>query len=664
MSLVFRVLLLGSFSILSLHARLNSHSKLNAESTSTSSDESSFSPRRLQYSEDQSRYMVWDFSENIIPKTISGVRANEMFGSSVAIWDQYMVIGASGDRSREFASGATYVYSKELNSDGTYYWVYVEVLEPWDGAEGDNFGCAVDLHLYTLVIGANMHDEGGQDTGAAYLYECYNNAHHHQEDHGRKDEEMQRRWYLAAKLQPEGGSPQDYFGSTVATQGNFTAVGAYGSDVMATFSGAVYIWRKTWHQDDPHHPWEWIYDEVITPSDGQRYDYFSSSIAISGTTLVVGATGVDEGETYKAGAVYVFLNTYDDSADDGLSYQLLSKLTPGSSGVIYENFGQSVAIWGDNLIVGAPNALAGGEAAAGAFYSYGFDQYSKPYFIERVEPQFPTAGAHCGYSIDLYRDLAAVGCPNATGHGSVYVYTEVSPLTTPSTKNIHWLYEAQKQVGDKVKNMYGHTVSVYDDTVAVGAYMAMNAVGTAYMYTGRKKIYQDLFVNETDDGVVGTDDDEVDFIEEIEDAFVAFEEAHPQETKLIVLMLFLVVLTGVTLLDRRRRESLEENAKNNRQKAQYELANMDSSHTGSSYEASERRNASISSSIRAGESSHSSATYSPAATTTSRGPSQRVRDLAAAGLMAKSSQKYTPLVSSTRNPVRGSSDSPAPDAGQ
>lgn len=653
---VFRVLLLGSLSILSLHARLNSKRILSEE------DGSTFPPRRLQYSDDESRYMVWDFSDNIIPKTISGVRANEMFGSSVAIWDQYMVIGASGDRSREFASGATYVYSKELNSDGTYYWIYVEVLEPWDGAEGDNFGCAVDLHLYTLVIGANMHDEGGQDTGAAYIYECYNNAHHHQEDHDHKDEEMQRRWYLAAKLQPDDGLPQDYFGSTVATQGNFTAVGAYGSDIMATFSGAVYIWRKTWLHEDPHHPWEWIYDEVITPSDGQRYDYFSSSIAISGSILVVGATGVDEDEKYKVGAVYAFHNTYDDSADDGLSYQLLSKLTPGASGVTYENFGQSVAIWGDNLVVGAPNALAGGKDGAGAFYSYGFDQYNKPYFIERVEPQFPSSGAQCGYSIDIYRDLAAMGCPNATGQGAVYVYTEVSPLTTPSTKNIHWLYEARKQVGNKVKNMYGHTVSVYDDTVAVGAYLDMNAVGTAYMYTGSKKIYQDLFINETDDGIISTDDDETDLIDEIEDAFVSFEKAHPQETKLIVLMLFVIVLTGVTLLDRRRRDMQEQNSNNDRHKAQYELTSMDSSHAGPSFTASERRSDAISSSIRAGESSHSSATYSRTPTSTSRGPSQRVRDLAAAGLMAKSSQKYTPLVSSTHNPVRGSSGSPGPDA--
>ena len=655
--------------MLSLHARLSGRTERVSERVSEGVSEgvSTDTSRQLQYSsndgsDSSDRYMVWDFSENNIPKKITGVRANEMFGSSVSIWDQYMVVGAAGDRSREFASGATYVYSKEIGSDGNYYWEFVEVLEPWDGEEGDNFGCAVDLHLYTLVIGANMHDEGGQDTGAAYIYECYNNAdHHRQDDHNKKEgEEMQRRWYLAAKLQAEDGLPQDYFGSTVATQGNFTAVGAYGSDIIATYSGAVYVWRKTWMLDDPHHPWEWIYDEMITPSDGQRYDFFGSSLAIYDAKLVVGALGVDDEELYKVGAVYVYHNTYDDSADDGFSYRLLSKLTPGSAGVTYENFGQSVSLWDNNLVVGAPNAVANGIDGAGAFYSYGFDMYSKPYLIEKVLPKFPSKDAHCGYSVDVFRDLAAMGCPNASGYGSVYLYTEVSPLTTPSTKNIHWLFEARKQVLTTGGDMFGHTVSVYDDTAAVGAFKAQSGMGAAFMYTGRKKIYQDLFVNETDDGSENGDDgdDSIDFIEDIEDALMAFEEAHPKETKLIVFIMFVVVLTGVTLMDRRRRGVQEDSSNEHLRRASYELTNLDSTHDSGSFDGT-----SVSSDAYS-TSSHSGTTYSPTssvADTTSRGPSQRVRDLAAAGLMAKPSQRYA----SVRNPIAtGSGISSAPESNQ
>lgn len=644
MNLAF-TLLLSSLSITQLYGQLVSSS---AGTESTGVDFT----RRLQFDEDDTpqedtRYKVWDFSEDLIPRKVVGVRYDEMFGSSVSIWDQYMVVGAPGDRNREFASGAVYVYSKAVNSDGSYYWDFLEILEPWDGAEGDGFGAAVDLHLYTLVVGASMHDSHGQDAGAAYIYECYNNNPHHH--HEEEEDEIQRRWYLAAELKPEEGRPQDYFGSAVATQGNFTAVAAYGSDIMATFSGAVFIWRKTWTQMDPHHPWQWVYDEMLAPSDGQRYDHFGTSLAIFGNRLVVGANGVDENDHYKVGAVYVYHNTYDDSATDGVSFQLLSKLTPGSRGVTYESFGQSVSLWGNNLVVGAPNAAAQGITGAGAFYSFGFDKYNKPYFIEKVLPQQPSLNAHCGFSVDLYEDLAAIGCPNASTHGSVHLFTEVSSLTTPSTKNIHWLFESQKKVSDEQRPMFGHAVSVYDDMVTVGAYMASSSLGATYTYVGKKKVYQDLFANETDDDEVEVEDDDEgaeDFIEEMEEMLVAFEEAHPRETKVLVLGLFLVVLAAVSSIDRRRRggaDLFRGRQDSYTQAASYELTALESSHGAGSSSVScsdEQAWGDRGSPLASG--SPSKITFSPMSTgggsassgDTGRGSSQRVRDLAAAGLLA------------------------------
>ena len=649
MALSYVLLLITSCCIVSLNARLSSSGKsmVMVEEDANIAEEAitAYPPRQLQYSTtDESRYMVWDFSEKTNPLKFPGVRADEMFGSAVSVWDEYMVVGASGDRSREFASGAVYMYSKQAYSDGSYYWEFLEVLEPWDGAEGDNFGVAVDLHLYTMVVGANMHDEHGQDAGAAYIYECYNNAaHHHDEHHKEEQDEMQRMWYLAAKLMPDEGMPQDYFGSTVATQGNSTVVGAYGSDVMGTFAGTVYVWRKTWNLDDPHHAWEWVYDQIIVASDGERYDFFGTSLAIYDNKLAIGAPGVDEDEMYKVGAVYVYLHTYDDSVDAGFSYQLLDKLTPGENGITYENFGQSVAMWDYNLVVGAPNSDANGSHAAGAFYSYGFDRYQKPYLLERVEPAHPSPEAHCGYSIDVYEDLAAMGCPNASGYGSVYIYTEVSPLNTPSTKNIHWLFEARKRITGvwSKGDMFGHTVSVYGDTVAAGAYKAMSGMGATYMYMGRKKIYQDLFeINETDTGGVIIDDEEGGIVDEIEELLLHFEEQHPAESRLIVLVMFLLVLLAVTVYHRRGEMALSASSGNYRKTQSYELATMDSTHNSGNYNLNQSQSNSDSSTshnsaIPPASSRHGGATYTPITTSATKGSSQRVRDLAAAGLMAK-----------------------------
>ena len=665
---IYQLLLFVSIFVLFGNARLIGNNNINdVNDYHDYNEEDSTNTVLSSYSNGESHYMVWDFSERGVPTRILGEREDEMFGSAVTVWDQYMVIGASGDRSREFASGAVYVYSKQMYGDGSYYWTLVELLEPWDGHDGDNFGCAVDLHLYTLVVGSNMHDENGQDAGAAYIYECYNNAeHHHDPEHDHDKEEMQRMWYLAAKLMPDEGLPQDYFGSTVATQGNVTAVGAYGSDIMATFSGAVFVWRKKWTFVDPHRPWEWIYDETIAASDGHRYDFFGTSIAVYDDKLAVGAYGVDEGDLYKVGAVYVYLNSYDDSTDDGLSYQLLSKLTPGDDGVTLENFGQSVAMWDGNLVVGAPNSDANEIEAAGAFYSYGFDKYHMPYFIEKVSPEFPTRNGHCGYSIDIYEDLAVMGCPNASGFGSIYIYTEVSPLTTPSTKHIQWLYESRKRLADKwsIGDMFGYTVSAYDDTVAAGAYKSHFGVGSTYLYMGRKKVYQDHFGNVTDDDLT-VDEDDTD--ESIEDILLAFEEAHPRESKMIIIIMFLMVLAIITVYAKGRKQALVDNSRSLTEKNAYELAALDSSHgvfqptTG--HEKRGYNNHGLSNMDESlPDSTQSSAkddayTYTPISSSSVAGSSRRVRDLDAAGLLGKSYEKsktpesFKPPVSSSTKSV-------------
>lgn len=599
-----------------------------------------------------SGYMVWDFSRTTTPQQVAGERANEMYGSSISIWDQYMVIGAEGDRSREKASGSVYVYSKE-GSQGSYYWNFLEVLEPWDGGEDDNFGCSVDLHFYTLVVGANKHDEGGQDTGAAYIYEWYDNAHHHHHPHEEEDADngVERMWYLNTKLQAEDAHPQDYFGSSVATQGNSTVVGAYGSDAVATFSGAVYVWRKTWTLRDPHHPWEWIYDEKIVPSDGHRYDYFGTSLAIYEDKLAVGAIGVDVDDIYKVGATYVYKNSYDDSTDDGFSYQLKKKLTPSYPST-YEHFGQSVALWDNNLIVGAPNSHVDNVLEAGAFYSYAFDKYDDPYLVEKVLPHDPAFEAHCGYSVDIYNDLASVGCSNASGYGSVYIYTEVSALTTPSTENAHWLYVAQKS-NNAVGDMFGHAVSVFDDSVAVGAYGASSYLGSAYIYIGQKKVYQDQFEEVVEEDT--EDETEVEKEEnELKDTFLSLENRHPLETNLTILIIFLIVLLFVVSYDKRRKNLLrKQTADIDAPPQQYELAPMDSSHGGSlnvsvrnpldesSRHGIASRKGLPSERILPASSRLASGGYTPRVPIHNNGDkpardlSQRVRDLASAGIMSK-----------------------------
>jgi uncharacterized membrane protein len=115
------------------------------------------------------------------------------------------------------------------------------------------------------------------------------------------------------------GQEDNLFGSSVALSGNTAIIGAMGTGEN---SGLAYVFRKSGGT--------WEKGATLYSTEG-RGDYFGSSIAISGDTVIVGAMGLDEGQQ---GAAYVFKNS-------GGTWTAAPKLT-GST----ENFGNSVAIDG------------------------------------------------------------------------------------------------------------------------------------------------------------------------------------------------------------------------------------------------------------------------------------------------------------------------------
>ena len=81
----------------------------------------------------------------------------------------------------------------------------------------------------------------------------------------------------------------------------------------------------------------------LTASDASSSDYFGVSVAIDGTTIVVGA----HYENSRRGAVYVFR-----TSDVGATYVEVATLTAADA-TAYDDFGVSVAIDGDTVVVGA-----------------------------------------------------------------------------------------------------------------------------------------------------------------------------------------------------------------------------------------------------------------------------------------------------------------------
>ena len=99
----------------------------------------------------------------------------------------------------------------------------------------------------------------------------------------------------------------------------------------------------------------------LTAADGATGDYFGSSVAIDGATVVVGSPYDDDGG-FGSGSAYVFRTTDDGSA----SYSQIAKLT-ASDGAAGDWFGYSLAIDGSTIVIGAFDNDSNGPGSAYAF---------------------------------------------------------------------------------------------------------------------------------------------------------------------------------------------------------------------------------------------------------------------------------------------------------
>jgi hypothetical protein len=147
-----------------------------------------------------------------------------------------------------------------------------------------------------------------------------------------------------AKLTSSDPTANNYFGSTVAIDGNTAAVQGAGGVCVFTKAGSV-----------------WTQVAVLTPSDGAEYDGFGDSISIRGRTVAVGAWEATVCGKTNEGAAYVFV----EPSAGWANMTQTAKLTP-SDGIADEDFGMSLAVSGDTVVVGANGAAAGNDSSQGA----------------------------------------------------------------------------------------------------------------------------------------------------------------------------------------------------------------------------------------------------------------------------------------------------------
>ena len=350
---------------------------------------------------------------------------NESFGVDAAIDGSYMIVAAkSSDLDAEGNNalddaGAAYIFEKTGDT-----WTQVQKIVASDRAEYNYFGSAVAISGdYAIVIASN----NGTDTnnanellnaGAGYIF--------HRGGDGV--------WSQVQKIVASDRAIMDFFGNSVDMDGDNIIVAAYfedhdfqGNNALAE-AGSVYLFSL----NDQN---TWVESAKLTALDRSVADFFGSSVAINGDNIVIGARQEDEdaggGNTLaQAGSVYIFHN-------DGNDNWLQDQKIVSSDRALGDLFGFSVDIFEDNIIVGARSEdedVDGLNTVNSAGSSYIFNNIGGTWVeSQKIVAEDRHSSDFFGAAVSISNGLMMIGAKgndtdqndenNLNSSGAVYVYT-------------------------------------------------------------------------------------------------------------------------------------------------------------------------------------------------------------------------------------------------
>ncbi|WP_052713148.1 FG-GAP repeat protein [Pseudoalteromonas rubra] len=205
-----------------------------------------------------------------------------------------------------------------------------------DGRAQDYFGYGAAIDGNTVLVGAHQADVNDiKDGGVGYVYVL-----------GDKG------WQQQAKLVAKPLSADDTLGGKVVLNNNIAMLGGMRRDDKGKDAGAVVAFERN--------AGAWTQAQIVTAPDAKPGDAFGQSLALTDTTLVIGAPRNDT-KANDAGAAYIFQRTGD-------SWRYHSKIM-ASDGAAGDLFGIDVAIDGNTIAVGADLHDKTAENA-GAVYVY------------------------------------------------------------------------------------------------------------------------------------------------------------------------------------------------------------------------------------------------------------------------------------------------------
>ena len=385
--------------------------------------------------------VLWTLQQKLLASNaVGGAR----FGASLSASADTLAVGAPTHNNPGNAqAGTAYVF---VRSGGT--WTEQQTLVAADTVAFDNFGASVAVSADEAVVGAPLDDAAGNhfDAGSVYVFVRAGAA-----------------WNQQQKLlASEHTTPGELFGYATSLSSDTLLVGAANDDTPADLgAGSAYVFVRSGGV--------WAEQQKLFASDGDSNDRFGSSVSIAGDTAVVGAPYAG-----PAGAAYVFVRS-------GTSWTQQQKLVP-AAGLLGEQFGSSVAVAGDTLVVGAPRADTAGGLEAGKCYVFvrSGATWAQQQVLTAADGAFSD---WLGVSVSLSADTVLAGTYSNDNAGGVNAGAAYVFLRSGTT----WTQQQKLLASDgAAEDFFGLSVSVSGDTALIGAWGDDNGwgpnAGAAYVF--------------------------------------------------------------------------------------------------------------------------------------------------------------------------------------
>ena len=247
----------------------------------------------------------------------------EKFGSSVAVDGNLILIGDPeqdvGTDSTELGAGQAYLYDATTGD-------LIHIIDDPAPTYNGGFASAVAIDGNHILIGNSNHfipnsGGGNEPVGQAYLFDATTGD-------------------LLHTFDDPTNTQSDAFGVSVAIEGDRILIGASGGRSPLPLSGEAHLFDTT--TGSLLHTFE-------NPTPSVR-DYFGNSVAIDGERILIGefedsTQGEDVGQAHLYDATsYSLIHTFNDPT-----------VTSG------DNFGRSVALRGDTVVIGADSDDTNGQ---------------------------------------------------------------------------------------------------------------------------------------------------------------------------------------------------------------------------------------------------------------------------------------------------------------